>query len=50
MDDPEFVDFLSALLTIDPVKRPTAAEALEHPFMKRIRDFKPYELPADARS
>ncbi|KAA0167970.1 hypothetical protein FNF27_07217 [Cafeteria roenbergensis] len=50
VDDPEFVDFLSALLTIDPVKRPTAAEALEHPFMKRIRDFKPYELPADARS
>ena len=29
-----FVDFIQKLLTIDPDKRPTSAEALEHPWMK----------------
>jgi len=33
-DDPVFVDFISKLLTINPTKRPTAAEALQHPFVK----------------
>ncbi|KAL0221237.1 hypothetical protein RCL1_001091 [Eukaryota sp. TZLM3-RCL] len=31
--DPYFLDFLSLLFTIDPDKRPTAAEALKHPFL-----------------
>ena len=31
--DPEFVEFIRFLLTVDPDKRPTAAEALEHPWM-----------------
>mmetsp|Transcript_5060 Transcript_5060/g.17565 ORF Transcript_5060/g.17565 Transcript_5060/m.17565 type:complete len:324 (+) Transcript_5060:1362-2333(+) len=33
-----FVDFLSHLLTVDAAKRPTAAEALEHPFLAE-QDF-----------
>jgi len=28
------VDFISYLLLVDPHKRPTAAEALQHPFMQ----------------
>ncbi|CAM0882976.1 unnamed protein product [Alopecurus aequalis] len=31
--DPQFVDFLSYLLEINPRKRPTASEALEHPWL-----------------
>lgn len=31
---PEFLDFLSKCLERDPEKRPTAAELLEHPFIK----------------
>jgi serine/threonine protein kinase len=31
--DEEFLDFLSSLLVIDPVKRPTAADALKHPWL-----------------
>jgi serine/threonine protein kinase len=31
--DPQFVDFLSYLLQINPRKRPTASEALEHPWL-----------------
>ena len=33
VDDPELVDFLSTLLTYDPVQRPSAAQALQHPWM-----------------
>ena len=32
-----FVSFVSSLLSIDPGKRPTAAEALEHPFLEEVR-------------
>jgi len=32
--DSVFVDFLSKLLTVDPRKRPTAKEALQHPWLK----------------
>jgi serine/threonine protein kinase len=31
--DSEFVDFLSYLLQINPRKRPTADEALQHPWL-----------------
>ncbi|XP_047057953.1 DYRK-family kinase pom1-like [Lolium rigidum] len=31
--DPQFVDFISYLLQINPRKRPTASEALEHPWL-----------------
>lgn len=33
-DCEEFLDFLTQLLQLDPALRPTAAEALEHPFLK----------------
>jgi serine/threonine protein kinase len=33
-DDDLFVDFIRALVEIDPLKRVSAAEALEHPFLK----------------
>ncbi|OHT17698.1 CMGC family protein kinase [Tritrichomonas foetus] len=33
------IDLLSKLLTIDHQKRPTATEALKHPFFNQIRDF-----------
>lgn len=34
-EDPLFVHFISTLLQIDPKKRPTASEALQHPWMLR---------------
>lgn len=34
-DDDLFIDFLSSLLTFDPKRRPTAAEALCHPWLKQ---------------
>merc|ERR1712137_946794 len=30
----EFLDFLSALLQLDPAERPTAAQALQHPWLE----------------
>jgi len=33
-DDAEFVHFLSYLLTLSPDKRPTASQALQHPFVQ----------------
>ena len=32
----ECIDFLEHLLVIDPTRRPTAEEALQHPFIKSI--------------
>jgi len=32
-DDPLFVDFVQQILHLDPHKRPTAEEALQHPFL-----------------
>lgn len=34
-DDAEFIDFLETLLKVDPDARPTAAEALEHPWLSK---------------
>jgi len=33
LDDPGFISLLAALLTIDPSKRPTAYEVLQHPWL-----------------
>lgn len=43
--DPDFLDFVSAMLAIDPDKRPTAAQALKHPWLTKYYDFEPYVLP-----
>ena len=32
-DDPYFVDFVRWLLEVDPLKRPTAKEAMKHPWL-----------------
>lgn len=40
-----FLDFLTALLQIDPARRPTAREALEHPWLALPLEFEPYALP-----
>jgi serine/threonine protein kinase len=32
-DDPYFVDFVRWLLEIDPTKRPSAKEAMQHPWL-----------------
>ena len=34
-----FVDFVRSLLTIDPEKRPTATDALQHPFILQCSSF-----------
>mmetsp|Transcript_126574 Transcript_126574/g.269975 ORF Transcript_126574/g.269975 Transcript_126574/m.269975 type:complete len:771 (-) Transcript_126574:151-2463(-) len=36
-DSEEFLDFLGGMLQLDPTLRPTAAEALEHPFLTRCK-------------
>jgi len=33
VNDDMFVDFLKCLLQVDPAKRPTASEALKHPWL-----------------
>ncbi len=33
-DDPYFVDFVRWLLEIDPTKRPSAKEAMQHPWLQ----------------
>jgi len=35
-DDVLFLDFLRKLLTVDPTRRPTASEALQHPWLKKV--------------
>eukprot|EP01124_Arcella_intermedia_P022273 TRINITY_DN3278_c0_g1_i1.p1 TRINITY_DN3278_c0_g1~~TRINITY_DN3278_c0_g1_i1.p1 ORF type:complete len:652 (+),score=137.72 TRINITY_DN3278_c0_g1_i1:121-2076(+) len=37
-DDLLFLDFLKKLLTIDPEKRPSATEALQHPWLRKVYD------------
>ncbi|KAL0321858.1 UNVERIFIED_CONTAM: DYRK-family kinase pom1 [Sesamum calycinum] len=38
ISDPEFVDFLRYLLEINPERRPTAREALQHPWLSHSYD------------
>lgn len=40
-----FLDFLAALLTVDADRRPTAAQALQHPWLARELEFEAYALP-----
>ncbi|KDD75017.1 protein kinase, partial [Helicosporidium sp. ATCC 50920] len=35
--DPEFVSFVHSVLHLDPAQRPTAAQALEHPWLEQRR-------------
>eukprot|EP01060_Flectonema_neradi_P007125 TRINITY_DN1494_c0_g1_i1.p1 TRINITY_DN1494_c0_g1~~TRINITY_DN1494_c0_g1_i1.p1 ORF type:complete len:634 (+),score=116.28 TRINITY_DN1494_c0_g1_i1:234-1904(+) len=42
--DPLFVDFVSQLLQVDPSKRPTALEALQHPWLQQ--DYGPIPPPS----
>jgi hypothetical protein len=46
-DDDGFLDFLAALLTLDPEKRPSAAVALQHPWLRpeNAMPLEHYELP-----
>lgn len=43
--EPKLLDLLSQLLQFDPDKRPTAAEALEHPYLAAYRDAPEEDLP-----
>ena len=40
----QFVDFVSKLLTIDPDSRPSAAEALNHPWITSSLDLSEDEI------
>jgi serine/threonine protein kinase len=43
--DAGFVSFVSALLSLDPAVRPSAREALNHPWFQQEYEFVPYVLP-----
>jgi len=43
--DPKLLDLLARLLQFDPKKRPTAAEALAHPYLAAYRDAPEEGLP-----
>jgi len=43
--EPLLVDLLADLLQFDPAKRPTAAQALEHPYLAAYRDAPEEDLP-----
>jgi len=42
----EGIDLFTKLLSFDPFQRPTAKEALQHPFFDAVRDFVNDELAA----
>lgn len=39
------LDFLAAVLSVDPDRRPTAAQALRHPWLAEMEEFDAYALP-----
>eukprot|EP00933_Yihiella_yeosuensis_P063930 TRINITY_DN6719_c0_g1_i2.p1 TRINITY_DN6719_c0_g1~~TRINITY_DN6719_c0_g1_i2.p1 ORF type:complete len:583 (+),score=86.25 TRINITY_DN6719_c0_g1_i2:78-1826(+) len=43
---PEARDFITSLIVVDPNKRLSAAECLEHPFIQRVRQSEPVSLRA----
>ena len=45
LECPPFVDFVRYLMQIDPAHRPSAAEALKHPFFKEKFDYEPFIFP-----
>jgi serine/threonine protein kinase len=49
IDDDDFVGVLRSLLSVDPVKRPSAIEALDHPFIQKAFRSEPYSLPPHLR-
>ena len=44
--DPLWLDFIHAVLSVDPATRPTAAQALQHPWLAEELPFEPYVLAA----
>ena len=43
--DAGFLSFVTALLSLDPAVRPSAREALLHPWFSQEYEFEPYILP-----
>ena len=43
--EPKLLDLLAQLLQFDPAKRPTAAQALEHPYLAAYREAPEEDLP-----
>ena len=43
-DDVNFLDFLASLLQVDPALRPSAAAALQHPWLAEQMPFSPYSF------
>jgi serine/threonine protein kinase len=41
-----FLEFVSALLAVDPDQRPTAEQALKHPWLQEILPCAQYQLPS----
>jgi hypothetical protein len=44
--DEGFLEFVSALLAVDPDQRPTAEQALKHPWLQEILPCAQYQLPS----
>jgi serine/threonine protein kinase len=42
--DALFVNFITQLLQVDPKKRPTAAEALQHPWLATDLEMEEYNM------
>jgi serine/threonine protein kinase len=47
-DDDGFLGFVAALLAVDPAQRPSAQQALEHPWLRPAAalPLSPYALPS----
>ena len=44
-EDAGFLDFVAALLAVDPDARPTAQQALGHPWLRRVLEVQAFVLP-----
>ena len=44
-EDRGFLDFVAALLAVDPAQRPSADQALLHPWLQTQLEVEPYVLP-----
>ena len=45
-EDAGFLDFIAALLAVDPALRPSAQQALEHPWLRTPLPLEPFVLPS----